>query len=71
MPYVERVAVDQVAAELCDVGLDGGVAVGLGVGLAPSGDARVGLDLDEYQILAHAGVDGEDLDVGDFHCYDL
>src|SRR5262249_7372315 len=67
MTDVERVAADQIAAQLLDLRGDGTVAVVLAVGLAPSDHAGVGLDPLEHEILAPTRVNREALDARDFH----
>ena len=64
---VEGIAVDEITRELSDMGLDGRISVRLRVALAPADYPGVGLNLDEHQVLADAGMDGEDLNVSDFH----
>ncbi len=64
---VERAAVDQVAPELLDVGLDGSIAVQLRVALAPAVQAIVGFELDEEPALVGAGIDEKRPDGFDFH----
>ena len=64
---VEWTAADEVLAQPIDVVCYGRFPVGLGVGLAPAGDAFVGIDSDEDEILCLAGGDQEVSDAGDFH----
>ena len=64
---LERIAPDQVAAELLDLRADGAVAVVLAVGFAPPDHSGVGLDPHEDEVLAPAGMDRKAFDAGDFH----
>src|SRR5262249_58469542 len=64
---VERARADQVARQGVDVGLDGPVAVDLGVALAPAVEPGVGLDADEEPLLVRARVDEERADARDLH----
>jgi hypothetical protein len=65
---VERVAADEIAAELLDLRGDGTVAVVLAVGLAPSDDPGIGHDPHEHEILSPTGMDRKTFDAGDLHC---
>src|SRR5689334_7320325 len=67
MLNVKRAAPDQIAAQLLDGNLDGAVAVGLGVGLAPAVDAFISFHFDKEPVLAGARVDEKGLDIGNFH----
>ena len=62
-----RIAPDQVALELIDVGGDLEVAIRLRVALAPAVDALVGVDANEAEVLATSGMDQEVLYIGDPH----
>ena len=64
---VERIAADEVAAELIDLRGDGAIAVVLAIGLAPADDAGVGLDPHEHEILPPTGMDRKTSDASDFH----
>ena len=64
---LERIAPDQIAAELLDLCGDGAVAVILAVGFAPPDDPGIGLDAHEDEVLAPAGMDRKAFDAGDFH----
>ena len=64
---VEWIATDEELAHPIDVGRYGRLAVGLGVGFAPAGDALVGIDPDEDEILCLSGGDQEMGDAGDLH----
>jgi hypothetical protein len=64
---VEGAAPDQIAAQLMHRDLDGTVAVGLGIGLAPAVNAFIGLDFDKEPVFGHSRMDQEGLDIGDFH----
>src|SRR5690348_14503320 len=67
MADVKCVAADQIAAQLLDLRGDGAVAIVLAVGLAPSDHAGIGLDAQEHEVLAPAGVNRQALDARDFH----
>src|SRR5262249_43830105 len=64
---VERIAADQITAQLLDLRGNRAVAIVLAVGLAPSDRAGIGLDPHEHEILAPARVNGKALDARYFH----
>jgi hypothetical protein len=67
VPDLKRVAADQITAEFCDLGADGAIAIVLAIGLAPADDAGIGLDANEHEILAPAGIDRKAFDTRYFH----
>jgi hypothetical protein len=67
MADVEGIATDDVAAEFLHLSGDGPVAIILAVGFAPSDDSGIGLDANEHEILAPAGVDRKAFELGNFH----
>src|SRR5262249_48791254 len=64
---VERIATDEIAAELVDLRGHSRVAGVLAIGLAPADHAGVGLDPHEHEILPPAGMDRKTFDGRDFH----
>ena len=64
---MERIAADQIAAELLDLRGDGAVAVVLAVGFAPSDNAGIGGKPHEHEVLAPAGMDRKRFDAGNLH----
>src|SRR5262249_51831077 len=63
----ERASVDQIAAELTHVRLDGAIAIGLCVALPPAIKPVTGLHLHEQPVLVRSGIDEKRPDALDLH----